>query len=200
VLQVFHVVMRRNATREIVQVNFKTTTAAARTWTPLRQPLAKPQRRSIRVRGIPRHCRETLSYFHQRVLEVHGPQTPVLAMGDFNDEPFDPSLVRHALSTRQQAKVTSARENPLLWNLMWPIAGLPDGSFYFDNQPNMLDQFLVNKNMATGDAPIKVNPGTAQILKPPAMVDPGLYPKPIPYGGMGDPVNQNGFSDHFPSQ
>ena len=28
----FHVVMRRLATREIVQVNFKTTTAAARTW------------------------------------------------------------------------------------------------------------------------------------------------------------------------
>ena len=28
----FHVVMRRHATREIVQVNFKTTTAAARTW------------------------------------------------------------------------------------------------------------------------------------------------------------------------
>ena len=62
---------------------------------------------------------------------------------------------------------------------MWPIAGLPDGSFYFDNQPNMLDQFLVNKNMATGDALIKVNPGTAQILKLPAMVDPGVYPKPI---------------------
>jgi hypothetical protein len=56
---------------------------------------------------------------------------------------------------------------------MWPNAGLPDGSFYFDNQPNMLDQFLVNKSMATGDAPIKVNPGTAQILKPPAMVDLG---------------------------
>jgi hypothetical protein len=62
----------------------------------------------------------------------------------------------------------------------------------------VLDQLLVNKNMATGDALIKVNPGTAQILKPPAMVDPGLYPKPIPCGGMGDPVNQNGFSDHFP--
>jgi len=44
----------------------------------------------------------------------------------------------------------------------------------FDNQPNMLDQFLVSKNMATGDALIKVNPGAAQILKPPAMVDSGL--------------------------
>jgi hypothetical protein len=74
----------------------------------------------------------------------------------------------------------------------------PDGSFYFDNQPNMLDQFLANKNMAVGDAPIKVDPTTVQILKPPAMVNPGAYPKPIPFGGMGKPLNQNGFSDHFP--
>jgi hypothetical protein len=30
------------------------------------------------------------------------------------------------------------------------------------------------------------------------MVNPGIYPKPVPFGGMGKPVNQNGFSDHFP--
>ena len=23
---------------------------------------------------------------------------------------------------------------------MWPVVGAPDGSFYFDNQPNMLDK------------------------------------------------------------
>ena len=94
------------------------------------------------------------------MLEVYGSQTPVLAMGNFNDEPFDTSLARHTLSTRQWAKITSAREKPLLWNLLLPIAGLPDGSSYFDNQLNMLDQFLVNKNMATSDAAIKANPGT----------------------------------------
>jgi hypothetical protein len=93
-------------------------------------------------------------------------------MGDFNDEPFDTSVARHALITRQRAKVTSAPEKPLLWNLMWPIAGVPDGSFYFDNQPNMLDQFTVNKNMATGDGPIRV--ATVEILKLPAMVNPGV--------------------------
>jgi hypothetical protein len=71
---------------------------------------------------------------------VHGPQTPMLAMDDFNDEPFDTSLALQALSNRQRAKVTSARQVPLLWNLIWPITGAPDGSFYFDNQPNMLDQ------------------------------------------------------------
>ena len=65
---------------------------------------------------------------------------------------------------------------------MWPIASVPHGSFYFDNQPNMLDQPIANKNMA-GDAPIKINAATVQILKLPAMIDPGIYPKPIPFGG-----------------
>ena len=81
---------------------------------------------------------------------------------------------------------------------MWPAAGLPEGSFYFDNQPNVLDQFLVNKNMATDAAQLRANPSTVQILKPPTMVNAGVYEKPIPFGGMGNPVNEDGFSDHFP--
>jgi hypothetical protein len=91
--------------------------------------------------GIAPFAGETLSYFHQRVLQVHGPETPVLAMGDFNDEPFDPSIVLPTLSARQRTQVTHVEERPLLWNLMWPAAGLPDGSFYFDNEPTVLDQF-----------------------------------------------------------
>jgi hypothetical protein len=66
--------------------------------------------------------------------------------------------------------------------------------FYFDNQPNMLDQFLVNKNMATGNALTKVVSRRAD-LQAASLVNPGVYPKPIPFGGMGKPVNQNGFSD-----
>jgi Endonuclease/Exonuclease/phosphatase family len=116
---------------------------------------------------------------------------------NFNDEPFDTSLVRHALSTRQQRKVTSADSQPLLWNLMWPAMGGPEGSFYFDNQPNMLDQFLVNKNMATTEAPITVKPKTVEILRFDGITT-GTYRRPRPFGGMGKPVDQNGYSDHFP--
>ncbi|MDP8929186.1 MAG: hypothetical protein M3O70_11600 [Actinomycetota bacterium] len=46
-----------------------------------------------------------LGYFHQRALEVHGADTAALAMGDFNDEPFETSLFTHALSTRQHQRV-----------------------------------------------------------------------------------------------
>ena len=48
------------------------------------------------------------------------------------------------------------------------------------------------------ETPIKVDPSTVQIFRLPAMVNPGVYSKPIPFGGMGKPVNQIGFSDHFP--
>ena len=154
---------------------------------------------SAGYRGI---AGETLGLFHERVLEVHGPTTPVLAMGDFNDEPFDTSLVTHAGSTRQHDKVVNAR-SPLLWNLMWPVMGTgheaeADGTFYFDNEPNLLDQLLINKHMATNTGPIRARADTVEIIRFSGMASTGDYPKPIPFGGMGKPINADGFSDHFP--
>jgi hypothetical protein len=131
-------------------------------------------------------------------MEVHGEDTPVLAMGDFNDEPFNRSLVIHALSVEQRAKVLNATSRPLLLNMMWESAGRREGSLYFDNTPNLLDQFLVNRNMLRTNAPLRVL-GSAQIRALPEMRNPGDYPAPIEFGGMGNkPANQNGFSDHFP--
>jgi hypothetical protein len=80
---------------------------------------------------------------------------------------------------------------------MCPVAGAPDGSFHLDNQRNILEQFLVNKNLATGDARSRWTQRPCKILRMPAMINPGVYPTHL-IGGMGEPVNQNGFSDHFP--
>lgn len=195
----FHVVMRRNATREIVQVNFRTA-AGGRTWAVFGNHWPSRMGGQYESQGYRDIAGETLGYFHQRVLEVHGDDTPALAMGDFNDEPFDDSLVRHALSTRQREHVVHA-DSPLLWNLMWPQAGKPDGTFYFNNQPNVLDQFLVNRNMAVVDAAIHADVDSVTILKFPGTVSAFRYPQPIPFNGMAadkKDVNQNGFSDHFP--
>jgi hypothetical protein len=189
-----HVVMRRTATREIVQVNFRTT--RGRTWTLFGNHWPSRSGGQFESAGFRQIAGETLAYFHQRALEVHGPGTPALAMGDFNDEPFDVSLVTNALSTRQQRKVLGA-DIPRLWNLMWPAIGTPEGTFYFDNQPNLLDQFLVNRNMATQDAPIRALPDTVEILRFDDTAT-GQFRRPRHFGGMGKPVDENGFSDHFP--
>ncbi|MGI8335904.1 endonuclease/exonuclease/phosphatase family protein [Actinomadura scrupuli] len=191
----FHVVMRRNATREIVQVNFRT--SRGRTWTVFGNHWPSRSGGAFESAGYRDIAGETLAFFHERALQEHGEDTPALAMGDFNDEPFDTSLVVHALSTRQRRRVIEA-DTPRFWNLMWPAAGGPDGTFYFSNEPNQLDQFLANKNMAREDSPIAVQADTVEILRFPGTSDPGTYPKPVPFGGMGKEIDQNGFSDHFP--
>jgi hypothetical protein len=191
----FHVVMRRTATRDIVQVNFRT--HQGRTWAVFGNHWPSRSGGAAESAGYRAIAGETLAYFHQRAREVHGEDTPALAMGDFNDEPFDPSLVIHALSTRQRLRVLNA-ETPRFWNLMWPAAGIPDGTFYFNNEPNQLDQFLANTNMAGPDSPIRAEAETAEILRFPGTTSTGRYPRPRPYGGMGSPVDQDGYSDHFP--
>lgn len=191
----FHVVMRRNATRELVQVNFKT--HKNRTWSVFGNHWPSRSGGQFESAGYRDIAGETLSYFHQRALEVHGPNTPALAMGDFNDEPFDTSLVIHALSARQRQRVVDA-DNPMFWNLTWSVIGDPtDGTFYFNNEPNLLDQFLVNKQMAKQDAPIRAKAETVEILRFPGSFT-GKYKRPKPFGGMGKPVDEDGFSDHFP--
>jgi endonuclease/exonuclease/phosphatase family metal-dependent hydrolase len=80
--------MRRNATREIVQVNFQT--AAGRNWAVFGSHWPSRSGGRWESAGYREIAGETLGFFHDRVLEMHGPATPVLVMGDFNDEPSTP--------------------------------------------------------------------------------------------------------------
>jgi hypothetical protein len=55
-----------------------------------------------------------------------------------------------------------------------------------------LDQVLVNANMAGQTSALQAVADSAAILRLPGTVDPGRYPKPRPFGGMGKPVDQTG--------
>jgi predicted extracellular nuclease len=191
-----HFVMRRTATRDLLQANFKTSkgrdfVVVGNHW---------PSRSGGRFESAPYRATagETLAYFHQRILEELGKETPVLAMGDFNDEPFDASVTDFALAIRSRTKVTSAKEVARFLNLTWQLMGTGDGTFFFSNSPNFLDQFLANKNLIGDDRPIQAQMGSAEIVQFPEMVKKGNYRTPIPFGGMGKPINLQGFSDHFP--
>jgi len=190
-----HFVMRRTATRDLLQVNFRTRrdrflVVVGNHW-PSRRGGALESACYRAIAG------ETLAYFHTRILEVLGATTPVLAMGDFNDEPGDRSLVEFALSTRSRTKVVNA-DVPRFLNLMWQLTGQGLGTLYFENWPNILDQFLANKNLLLENAAIRLIPESATVVRFPEMIATGDYPRPVPFGGMGKPINENGFSDHFP--
>lgn len=192
----FHFIVKRSATRDIVQVNFQTSSGrlfvvVGNHW---------PARSGGQFESEPYRliAGETLGYFHERIREVHGPNTPVLAMGDFNDEPSDRSLVEHARSMRQRPKVTLAQTAAFL-NLMWPIVGSGIGTHYFNNFANVLDQFLASRSLLTGAGGLEVRADTVEVVRFPEMMGTGVYPAPIRFGRGAD-MDPAGFSDHFPIQ
>lgn len=192
-----HYIVKRTATRDIVQVNFmdgqgRRLVCIGNHW---------PSRLGGRYESEPFRiiAAETLAYFHERIAEVHGANVAVLAMGDFNDEPWDRSLAEHARSYRTRAKVTRAGA-PALLNLMWPAAGGLQGTHFHDNAPGILDQFLVSKGLLTGASRWAVEVEKTAVLQLPETVMPGLYPQPRRHGRPASPASYDpqGYSDHYP--
>ncbi|HEY5909871.1 MAG TPA: endonuclease, partial [Verrucomicrobiae bacterium] len=156
---------------------------------------------------------ETLSYWHQRILQERGNEIPIIAMGDFNDDPFDESLQTHACATRERADAERARTAASFYNLAWRYLQQPGqdhngnpkllhGTLYFDGNGNLFDQLLVSKGLLLPNSPLKVDETTARIELYPEMVDHRVAHGPIrfglPKGDAAHNVNTSGFSDHFP--
>jgi len=192
--QFSHFIQKRTATRDLFQVNFKTKydtllVVIGNHW---------PARMGGQYKSEPYRMMagETLGYFHERIREIYGKDVAVLAMGDFNDEPFNRSLTEYARAEQTRTKVTRARSAKFL-NLMWPLMGNGIGSYYGENDPKMLDQFLVSKGLLTGNSGFKVKPNTVSVERFEEMVNRGTYPTPVRFG-RGSKLNKKGFSDHFP--
>jgi hypothetical protein len=206
-----HFVMRRTGTRDITQATF--TTAAGRELVALANHW--PSRSggpAVFSQGFRMTAGETLGYWHERIREIKGPEVPVLAMGDLNDEPFDWSVTIHARGSRERDDVergTSAWFYNLSWRYMRQdvvsAAGRPRtlyGTLYFDGQGSTFDQVLVSRGLLTGPGALKAREETARIEAFPEMVSPSKNEGPIrfglPRGNAAANVNTAGFADHFP--
>ncbi len=191
----FHTIVKRVATREIVQVNFKSKATGNRLvlvgnhW---------PSRMGGQLESEPFRliAGETLAYFNQRIQEVHGKETSIIIMGDFNDEPFNRSIIEHALGTPDKDKVMGAKTAPRLYNLMWSFAVKARGTFYFDGF-NLLDQIMVSKGMLNSEGKFGIDPNSPQILDFEELKKNG---KPRKFGRPSDSqgVDEQGYSDHYP--
>lgn len=138
---------------------------------------------------------ETLAYVVSTLL-ADDPDRPIIAMGDFNDDPFNRSMQEYLLGTRDPGRVSRSSSGHML-NLMWPImSGNDPGTYKFGPTWNMLDQFLVTKGFLKRGSPIKVDQSSVRIFRPDFVKD-GEKPRPF-----GRPSKRNmdpgGYSDHFP--
>ena len=197
-LQFQHFVQKRTATRDIFQVNF--TTAAGRDLVLIGNHW--PSRIPDQVATEPYRIMvgETLAYFHKRILEIMGRDTAVVAMGDFNDEPFDRSIRNYALAVRNRQRVMNATTTRYFHNLMWDLTGQGLKSYQFGPRPNMLDQFWVSRGIAKTGTPFSVDPGSIAVFTPAEMVSGGDYQGPRRFGrpSSASSFDDTGFSDHFP--
>lgn len=186
-----HFVMRRTYTRDILQASI---THAATGRTLILFANHWPSRSGGRWESEPYRMTagETLAHWHNRVHEEAGEDVAVLALGDFNDEPFDRSLVDYALAVNYRPKVTRAREVRRFLNLMAPLAGVAEGTHVFDGKPNILDQILAGKTVLTGASGFTLD-GPALVIRPP-----GVTGAPRPFGRPANKGGEDpgGFSDH----
>ncbi len=193
-----HFILRRNATRDILQVSFRTKpddnklVLMGNHW---------PSRRGGELESEPYRimAAETLAYFHERTMQIDGKDQAVVVMGDFNDEPFNRALVAYALSERVERRVKSKRSrNPYLLNLAWNLMGQGIGTHHFDGTPGMLDQILVNRPVLRDDSPFEVDPSAIEILRFPEMTSNSGAPRRFGRPSSASSFDESGFSDHFP--
>jgi predicted extracellular nuclease len=209
-----HWVMRRTGTRDITQATFITQAgneliALANHWPSRSAPAGRGPQYSAGFRAT---AGETLAYWHERIREVKGSDAAIIAMGDFNDDPFDASLSVHAQALRERGDVARA-QSAKLYNLSWTYLKQMvtdhrgnerelDGTLYFDGNANLFDQILVARGLLTGPPRLRVSEQSARIETFPEMVDHRVGEGPIrfglPKGNAAENVNPSGFSDHFP--
>lgn len=78
---------------------------------------------------------------------------------------------------------------------MWPFLKTGDGTHYYD-RPELLDQFMVSKGIASGAAGFKLIDDSCRIEKFPEHTKNN---KPVRFSRPNQKdYNPKGFSDHFP--
>jgi hypothetical protein len=136
----------------------------------------------------------------------------VLVMGDFNDEPFNRSVLDYLLASRDrdhvEVEILAARGRKLpapkdylaqwafVLNCMWPLLGRPGvGTFHFSSAVNpmmVLDQFCVSRGLLLGTSRLRADLDSVRIFTPGLMTTRGGNPREF------DRETKAGFSDHFP--
>jgi len=189
-------IIKRNATRNILQAQFNTEKGnrliiLGNHW---------PSRSGGQYKSEPYRMitGETLSYWLNRIQEIYDNKVPILVMGDFNDEPFNRSLTEYALSTGSKKKVSYGK-NPYLYNLCYETMGKRKGSFVFNGNQILFDQILVSKGLIHSQNKFKIGKDSFRIECFENMVK-GRYNSPIRFGrpSKKSSYNEKGFSDHLP--
>jgi len=120
----------------------------------------------------------------------------VLMLGDFNDDPFDPSVLQYLGAVRSRNAVANRRNKVLFYNPSWNILGRTDmGTLYWNRDWvwNVFDQAIVNKAMLDPEG-FSYAENSLDVYAPDKLRD--KYRRPIRFRRSGKRWVE-GYSDHF---
>ncbi len=121
------------------------------------------------------------------------PEVGIIVMGDFNDDPTDPSIMS-VLGAEDEAD-----EDLDVSELFNPMAAIHDpeseGSLTYRGKYNLFDQIMLNGSLLDSKKPLSYVPGSVSIHHPNFMRFRGRGPSRAIHRGEFKPY---GFSDHFP--
>lgn len=193
-------VMKRNATRNLFQVNLTTKKGnelilIGNHW---------PARLGGKYESEPYRMMvgEILSYWIERIHDIKYEQKKeknpaIVLMGDFNDEPFDRSLTEYLRSTPNLKKVKNSTSH-ILYNLMYQFVDGKFGTHVYGNEIGLLDQFIVSKSLVVNSSKYPFQVKGTEIVHFPEMVK-GDYNTPVRFSRPTKAdYNEHGFSDHLP--
>ncbi|HEY3010803.1 MAG TPA: endonuclease/exonuclease/phosphatase family protein [Micromonosporaceae bacterium] len=142
-------------------------------------------------------------------------ETPILLMGDFNDEPLDRSVVNNLQASSERDRVAGPTNdidgfatepaaytgaNTFLYNPMWSfLPGEQSGTFFLDsttteafaNRYQVLDQFVVSRGLLT-EPGLRLDPASVRIIDDARVATPAKRPRGF------DRATKHGTSDHLP--
>ncbi len=130
------------------------------------------------------------------------PQNQILVMGDFNDNPNDPSVKKIIQSSNHgRRKYVNQKENREIgrsdfYNPMEKIYRTGIGSLAFRDQWFLFDQIMLTHNFNYQSSKLQLR--SAAIHKMQYLVTPEGRFKGYPFRSMRGKHFTNGYSDHFP--
>lgn len=153
-----------------------------------------PSRRGGLAESEPKRIQagRTLKNLKDSLLKLE-PTANIVVMGDFNDEPDNTSVLTE-LNTTSNLRTIS---NEQLFNVMTKLNDKQKGSYCYRGNWNMLDQIMINSNLADGKAWEYVGK-SAKIRKEKWLRQASGNYKNYPLRTFGGKNYLAGYSDHLP--
>ncbi|MBL0332603.1 MAG: hypothetical protein IPP08_02955 [Chlorobiota bacterium] len=183
--------VNQDPTRDILVVDFKydnrNFTVIANHWPSRRDGQAASEHKRFKAAEV---CANIIDSIYK-----DDPMSDIIMIGDFNDEPFDRSMVEVMDANKYiEGKEFSHRMINTSWGL---TSNNRLGTHFYDNKWNILDQILFSKGLLHSPG-LVIHDKSAQIFAPDFLRDDFDKKNRPPYRTFAGNEFIKGYSDHFP--